>query len=702
MAGFANGVCEYGNIAQFDTLCSVLESDDNPSDPTLSGNCDVDVNECASNPCQNGATCAESVTASSVSIDAYQCTCVAGFANGVCEYDFIDEYATECDVQESTASLALGGNCDIDVNECDSSPCQNDAACSDSTGTEEVSYHAYRCSCTEGFANGACDYDFITEFTDECSVMESEASACVDDSSWADSTGTGCEGYGDDLSQNQVPCAAAAGLADTDGRTAVDACCVCQAAQPEPQLSGNCDIDVDECSSSPCQHGAACAHSEHGVVHHAYSCACLAGFANGNCSYTFIDEYETQCSVFDSMSNPDDATLSGNCDIDVNECDSAPCLNGAACSESSTDSSISIDAYKCTCEAGFADGLCEYDFIDIYEAECAVIESTNASAQQLEGRCGIDVNECASNPCDNDAVCTDSTNDEVSVHAYRCTCAAGFANGVCDYGFLAEFAQECAVLESGDHPADPILSGNCDMDVNECISNPCQNGAVCTHSAHGLGHHAYSCACAPGFANGACDYGYIGEYTRLCTIAESSSFTGGPPAPLDPDMVGYYAGNCDVDVDECASSPCQNGATCADSTTVGFEFGSGDGFSGILDYSTALALFDRVAEPVPETGTETIIGDSGTPIQLGFYFPFYGNVYDQCFVSSSGWVMLSSNSSAGSVPVANITDGTIEGMIAPCWQSPQASQADVTVARTENAIAISFQSFRRGGCGNCD
>jgi Notch-like protein len=264
VAGFANGVCEYDFIVDSGPECDEQESS---ASVALTGNCDLDVNECDSSPCQNGATCAESSTDPSVSIDAYQCTCAAGFANGVCEYEFLTEYASECDVQESTASIALSGNCDIDVNECDSNPCQNNAACSDSISNEDVSYHAYRCSCVEGFANGACDYDFITEFTDECSVMESEASRCVDDTSWTDSTGAGCDGYGDDLSQNQVPCGAASGLTGPDGRTAVDACCACQQAQP--QLSGNCDIDVDECASGPCQNGAVCSHSEHGVLLHA-------------------------------------------------------------------------------------------------------------------------------------------------------------------------------------------------------------------------------------------------------------------------------------------------------------------------------------------------------------------------------------------------------------------------------------------------
>mgnify|MGYP003306523183 CR=1 FL=1 len=121
VAGFANGVCEYGGdtigrcenrtqcidtdtvsyVLEYEPQCTVLESDDNPDDPTLSGNCDIDVDECKSFPCKNGATCTDSTTESAVSYHAYQCTCVAGFANGVCEYDFISEYTAQCSVQES-------------------------------------------------------------------------------------------------------------------------------------------------------------------------------------------------------------------------------------------------------------------------------------------------------------------------------------------------------------------------------------------------------------------------------------------------------------------------------------------------------------------------------------------------------------------------------------------------------------------------
>ena len=120
---------------------------------TLSGNCGLDVFECASSPCQNGGTCTDSMVVSSVSLPASLCTCVAGFANGVCEYDFISEYTAECTVMESDDNsgaevlmsgwgeaerraadgVDLGGRRsrkqDIDVSEWASSTCHNGATC---------------------------------------------------------------------------------------------------------------------------------------------------------------------------------------------------------------------------------------------------------------------------------------------------------------------------------------------------------------------------------------------------------------------------------------------------------------------------------------------------------------------------------------------------------------------------------------------
>ena len=80
----------YDVIREFEAECAVFESSG-----VATGNCDLDVDECASNPCRHGSFCSESTTNSSdtapISVDSFSCACLAGFANGVCIYDFIDE-----------------------------------------------------------------------------------------------------------------------------------------------------------------------------------------------------------------------------------------------------------------------------------------------------------------------------------------------------------------------------------------------------------------------------------------------------------------------------------------------------------------------------------------------------------------------------------------------------------------------------------
>ena len=78
---------------------------------------------------------------------------------------------------------------------------------------------------------------------------------------------------------------------------------------------------------------------------------------------------------------------------------------------------------------------------------------------QTDMHCSTNIDECASNPCKNDARCQDGVN------GYGCECAPGF-EGV-----------------------------HCEMDTNECASDPCQNGATCSDQVDG-----YLCTCAPGYA----------------------------------------------------------------------------------------------------------------------------------------------------------------------------------------------------------
>lgn len=59
----------------------------------------------------------------------------------------------------------------------------------------------------------------------------------------------------------------------------------------------------------------------------------------------------------------------------------------------------------------------------------------------------------------------------------------------------------------------------CEVDIDECLPQPCQNGATCVDWVNN-----YTCVCQP----------------------------------------GYEGRNCSQEIDECASNPCMGGATCRD------------------------------------------------------------------------------------------------------------------------------------------
>lgn len=90
--------------------------------------CDINIDDCASSPCKNGATCDDHVS-------YYSCTCAPGWR---------------------------GRNCDQDIDECDLGVCQNSVNCANTDGS-------YTCDCVPGYRNKNCSEDI-----DEC-----ESNPCV-------------------------------------------------------------------------------------------------------------------------------------------------------------------------------------------------------------------------------------------------------------------------------------------------------------------------------------------------------------------------------------------------------------------------------------------------------------------------------------------------------------------------------------------
>ncbi|ENN73661.1 hypothetical protein YQE_09739, partial [Dendroctonus ponderosae] len=148
------------------------------------------------------------------------------------------------------------------------------------------------------------------------------------------------------------------------------------------------------------------------------------------------------------------------CQTNWNDCWSAPCQNGGMCVDG-------IAGFNCTCPTGYVGDLCEEDF-----------------------------NECESNPCWNNGTCVDGPN------GYFCQCLPGYLGVHCEVDEAV-----CNITgESRCHNGGACVEGPgdrfscrcqqgwegflCDVETNECMSSPCQNGAVCIDM-----HATHECAC---------------------------------------------------------------------------------------------------------------------------------------------------------------------------------------------------------------
>ena len=525
MAGFANGVCEYDSITEYAAECQVMESQDFS---TMGGNCDIDVDECVSSPCVNGAVCAESNSTtnttvdSDVSLHAYRCTCVAGFANGVCEYDFITEYAAECQVMESQNLSTMGGNCDIDVDECRSSPCMNNATCDDSNTSAVVSMDNFSCTCMHGYANDVCAVD-----VDECASAPCQSNAtCIESGTNMSESGLyvvleGTEGTNttNSTNDNMVPADLNISIGSFE--------CVCKAGW----TGGLCETDVDECDSNPCENGGTCVESNTTVIYFRSLTRNLYRLANVS-----IDIFRCDCAA---------GHQGLNCSVDINECDSAPCQNGATCLEStSPNSTVLPNNYTCNCSAGWASAECVEDIDECLSAPCMNGATCNESSTDAAGigpdqfacgcvaaffggTCEFDSDECASVPCQNGAGCIESNTTgtalDIAPGRFACNCTVGW-NGT-----------------------------ECEVDADECLSLPCLNGASCD----GSGHDMFLCSCAFGWDGPLCNRSinpcFEGESVQ-CDARANCSHTG----------PGLHVCSCEFgfDGDGTLSDPCRDIDEC--------------------------------------------------------------------------------------------------------------------------------------------
>ncbi|XP_070538984.1 delta and Notch-like epidermal growth factor-related receptor [Ptychodera flava] len=152
--------------------------------------------------------------------------------------------------------------------------------------------------------------------------------------------------------------------------------------------------------------------------------------------------------------------------------------------------------------------------------------------------------------------------------SYRCECCAGFTNEYCDeidgcFDHSCANGSACVDVKqgySGDHFAcvcpDGYAGYHCEVNVNECASNPCVKG-ICVDQTNG-----YQCYCLPGYSGKHCEREYDECLSNPCQndgFCENLVNDYRCQCPL-----GYTGDHCESKVDLCAINPCHEATHCQD------------------------------------------------------------------------------------------------------------------------------------------
>ncbi|XP_052692802.1 neurogenic locus notch homolog protein 1-like [Crassostrea angulata] len=190
----------------------------------------TDIDECLSNPCQNGGTCSNNN-------GSFTCMCAHGWRGTLCNQD-VDKCQSDPCLNGATCINTPGSFnctcdagwtgiiCDEDINECLDNPCQNGGTCSNSDGS-------FTCTCAGGFTGALCNED-INE--------------CLDN-----------------------PCQNGGTCSNSDGSFT----CTCAGGF----TGALCNEDINECLDNPCQNGGICSNSDG-----SFTCRCAGGFIGALCN----------------------------------------------------------------------------------------------------------------------------------------------------------------------------------------------------------------------------------------------------------------------------------------------------------------------------------------------------------------------------------------------------------------------------------
>lgn len=247
-----------------------------------------------------------------------------------------------------------------------------------------------------------------------------------------------------------------------------------------------CQVNINECESSPCMSGSECYDLIDG-----FYCKCLPGYTGRTCS------------------------------IDIDECSSEPCQNKGKCNNL-------INRFECDCTGtGFTGQLCQENINDCLDVKCehnsSCIDGINdykcSCHSGYEGKlCEIDINECISSPCIH-GQCWENSDKESfkkriqylsnlpTTRAKRSTSSSLPTTKFIDLSFSYNFNYEKAAGYWCE--CKPGYTGsNCETKINECEHEPCGSNGICLDLVN-----QFKCECFPGYKGTTC-----GENINECDI----------------------------------------------------------------------------------------------------------------------------------------------------------------------------------------
>uniref|UniRef100_H2XYP0 Uncharacterized protein n=1 Tax=Ciona intestinalis TaxID=7719 RepID=H2XYP0_CIOIN len=243
-----------------------------------------------------------------------------------------------------------------------------------------------------------------------------------------------------------------------------------------------------------------------------------------------------------------------SCLADIDQCARRPCsaLYTIKCVDL-------INDYNCICKKGYGGKNCGKD-IDLCDPNPCSLEGTNKCINSLESyncdckdnfvglHCETATNHCTPEPCSPTGTsrCVDLPD------GFRCDCLPGYSGSICE------------------------------DDLNECLSNPCGDHGSCRDNLNN-----FTCLCDEHYFGVVCDQ-VISDCRRFgcsghgrCLAAEVDN------VHYCDCYIGYEGASCEMDTDECASSPCHHNCT----NTVGsFRCGCLPGY--LLDLESQIICED--------------------------------------------------------------------------------------------------------------